>query len=262
MVNATIRPMQVEDLPAVYRLGLECDHVLDKPYNYWTVREVAEHLETEPGLCFVADGEDQIVGFVLGAESYEVLEDTGHLEWVAVAPSARGRGIATDLIAVIVEELRRRGRPRSSPTSPVQTPRRQRSSAAPASRRASPSRSLRAAWTDARMGCRGQSTSGDGDAGPTRHPPSSGSTSAMSAARSGRAPMRWDAGRRWASCWGEPVVRRSSRARAGVRGSAPAARRMPCRQASAPTTMGLALEVPLKRSEYQASSSSPPWRSP
>ena len=31
----------------------------------------------------------------LGAESYEILEDTGHLEWVAVAPEHRRDGLAT-----------------------------------------------------------------------------------------------------------------------------------------------------------------------
>ena len=95
MVNAALRPMTVEDLPAVYRLGLLCYDVLDKPYNYWTVNEVADHLENEPGLCFVADHDGEVVGFALAAESYEVLEDTGHLEWIAVAPGHRGEGLAT-----------------------------------------------------------------------------------------------------------------------------------------------------------------------
>ena len=94
--------MTVEDLPAVYRLGLECYDVLDKPYNYWTVREVAEHVETEAG--------GEVVGFALGAETYEVLEDVGHLEWLAVAPSHRGAGLATRLIGAVVEALAARGR--------------------------------------------------------------------------------------------------------------------------------------------------------
>ena len=93
LVSAEIRPMRVEDLPAVYNLGLRCYHVLDKPYNYWSVREVADHFEGQPGLCFVAAEGDDVVGFVLGAESYEILEDTGHLEWVAVAPEHRRDGL-------------------------------------------------------------------------------------------------------------------------------------------------------------------------
>ena len=107
---ATIRPAQVEDLPAVYRLGLRCYEVLDKPYNYWSVREVADHFEQEPGLCFVAEEADVVVGFVLGAESYEILEDTGHLEWIAVAPEHRRSGLARRLIDTLLEALRARGR--------------------------------------------------------------------------------------------------------------------------------------------------------
>ena len=102
--------MQVEDLPAVYRLGLRCYDVLDKPYNYWSVREVADHFETETELCFVADDGGEVVGFALGAESYEILEDTGHLEWIAVAPEHRREGLAVRLIDTFVEALRARGR--------------------------------------------------------------------------------------------------------------------------------------------------------
>jgi ribosomal protein S18 acetylase RimI-like enzyme len=102
--------MQVEDLPAVYRLGTRCYDVLDKPYNYWSVREVADHFETETGLCFVADAGGEVVGFVLGAESYEILEDTGHLEWIAVAPEHRREGLAVRLIDTFLDALRGRGR--------------------------------------------------------------------------------------------------------------------------------------------------------
>jgi ribosomal protein S18 acetylase RimI-like enzyme len=109
-VSATIRRMELDDLPAVYRLGLRCWDVLDKPYNYWSIREVAEHLETEPELSFVAVDDGSVVGFVLGAESYEILDDTGHLEWVAVAPEHRGDGLGGGLIEAFVEALRLRGR--------------------------------------------------------------------------------------------------------------------------------------------------------
>jgi ribosomal protein S18 acetylase RimI-like enzyme len=107
---ATIRPAQVEDLPAVYRLGLRCYDVLDKPYNYWSVREVADHMEQESELCFVAEDDGVVVGFVLGAESYEILQDTGHLEWIAVAPEHRRGGLAVRLIETLLEALRARGR--------------------------------------------------------------------------------------------------------------------------------------------------------
>lgn len=109
-MSAAVRAMQVEDLPAVYRLGLRCYDVVDKPYNYWSVREVADHFETQTELCFVADDGGEVVGFALGAESFEIIEDTGHLEWIAVAPEHRREGLAVRLIDTFVEALRARGR--------------------------------------------------------------------------------------------------------------------------------------------------------
>jgi regulator of replication initiation timing len=49
----------------------------------WSLVEVAHHPQENPDLCFVAvDDSDQGVGFALGASTYEILADTGHLEWV------------------------------------------------------------------------------------------------------------------------------------------------------------------------------------
>ena len=111
-MSAAIRPMSVDDLPQVYKLGLRCYDVRDKPYNYWSVKEVAHHVEENPDLCYVAEHDGQIVGFVLGEESYEVLEDTGHLEWIAVAPEHRGQGLASRLIETLVGIFRELGKAR------------------------------------------------------------------------------------------------------------------------------------------------------
>ena len=104
-----IRQAEVEDVAAIYRLGETCYERTDKPYNYWTLREVADHLESAPGLCFVAEADGDVVGFVLAAPSYEVLEETGHLEWVAVAPDQRRTGLAKRLVEAVVDELRSLG---------------------------------------------------------------------------------------------------------------------------------------------------------
>jgi ribosomal protein S18 acetylase RimI-like enzyme len=109
-VTAAIRPMRIEDLPAVYRLGTRCYDLHDKPYNYWSVREVADHIEGSPHLCFVAEADGEVVGFALGAPSYEILENTGHLEWVAVDTEHRRDGLATQLIEAVVDALRAPGR--------------------------------------------------------------------------------------------------------------------------------------------------------
>jgi ribosomal protein S18 acetylase RimI-like enzyme len=94
--------MNVDDFTPVYKLGLRCYNVLDKPYNYWSIREVAAHLEGNPELCYVAEENGNVVGFVLGEESYQVLENTGHLEWIAVAPEYRRQGVATRLVEHIM----------------------------------------------------------------------------------------------------------------------------------------------------------------
>jgi ribosomal protein S18 acetylase RimI-like enzyme len=110
--GASIRPMRVGDFTQVYELGLLCYDVLDKPYNYWSIREVADHLEGNPGLCFVAEADGQIVGFALADETFELIEDTGHLEWVAVAPEFRKRGVASRLITTAADALRAAGKVR------------------------------------------------------------------------------------------------------------------------------------------------------
>ncbi len=107
---ATIRKMKIEDFASVYNLGLRCYHVEDKPYNYWSIREVADHLEGHPDLCFVADDNGQIAGFVLGADSYELLTNTGHLEWIAVAPEYRRQGLASQLMETMVKAYREMGK--------------------------------------------------------------------------------------------------------------------------------------------------------
>jgi ribosomal protein S18 acetylase RimI-like enzyme len=111
-MSIVIRPMNVDDFAQVYKLGLQCYDVQDKPYNYWSIREVADHLETHPKLCFVAEANGRVVGFVLGAAKYEILEDTGHLEWVAVASDYRRKGLASRLVTTMVDAFTALGKAR------------------------------------------------------------------------------------------------------------------------------------------------------
>jgi len=109
----TIRPMSVDDFVQVYKLSLRCYDVQDKPYNYWSIREVAHHLEVNPCLCYVAEDDNgQVVGFALGEENFEILENTGHLEWAAVAPEYRRQGLATRLMETLVQVYQKLGKAR------------------------------------------------------------------------------------------------------------------------------------------------------
>ena len=105
-----IRPMSVDDFAQVYKLGLRCYNVRDKRYSYGSIAEVAHHLESNPHLCYVADDGGQVIGFGLGEEQYETLENTGHLEWLAVAPEYRRQGVALRLIDELVRVFRELGR--------------------------------------------------------------------------------------------------------------------------------------------------------
>jgi ribosomal protein S18 acetylase RimI-like enzyme len=109
-MEATIRPMEVRDFAAVYELGARSYKVTDKPYNYWSIREVADHLERNPGLCLVAEADGHVVGFILGDESFEIIEDTAHLEWIAVDERYRRHGIAQRLLAEAVAAVERLGK--------------------------------------------------------------------------------------------------------------------------------------------------------
>jgi ribosomal protein S18 acetylase RimI-like enzyme len=109
-METTIRPMEVRDFAAVYELGARSYDVTDKPYNYWSIREVADHLEGNPSLCFVAEADGHVVGFLLGEESFEVIADTAHLEWLAVDEEYRRRGIAQQLLEEGVAAVSRLGK--------------------------------------------------------------------------------------------------------------------------------------------------------
>jgi len=110
----TIRPMSIDDFAPAYKLGLRCYDVQDRPsYSYWTIREVAHHLETSPHLCYVAEDDNrQVVGFALGEEDFVMLENTGYLEWVAVAPEYRRQGIASQLVETLLRVYQRLGKSR------------------------------------------------------------------------------------------------------------------------------------------------------
>lgn len=111
-MQPVIRPMRVSDFGAVYELGVRCYRVTDKPYNYWSIREVADHLQGSPDLCLVAEDDGNVVGFGLGASTFEIIDDTAHLEWIAVAPDYRRRGLGGQLLQSLVEVARRLGRTR------------------------------------------------------------------------------------------------------------------------------------------------------
>jgi ribosomal protein S18 acetylase RimI-like enzyme len=102
-----IRPFQPSDEPAVVALWEACG--LTRPWND-PRKDIARKLEVQAELFLVGALEERVIASVMAG--YE-----GHRGWVnylAVAPAARGRGYARRLMQRVEEELRRRGCPKLS----------------------------------------------------------------------------------------------------------------------------------------------------
>ncbi|MDH5404613.1 MAG: GNAT family N-acetyltransferase [Candidatus Heimdallarchaeota archaeon] len=109
----TIRSMDLEDTVEVYKLGKVAfiDENKDKEsfaYSYWSLSAVVNFVENYIDLTFVAEDNDEIVGFVLGHPTYEKME-LGYLEWVAVKSTHRKLGVAIKLIDAIQQAFVARG---------------------------------------------------------------------------------------------------------------------------------------------------------
>ncbi|MBF4997615.1 GNAT family N-acetyltransferase [Nocardia sp. BSTN01] len=107
--DAVLVPMGLGHLRQVLDLGHEVFDTDVKPYTSWSLTSVAEHLDSADNACWVALDSDRVVGFVLGSMEFELRDDWGYLEWVAVAPDMQGRGLARRLVDICSEALFARG---------------------------------------------------------------------------------------------------------------------------------------------------------
>ena len=116
MTDVAIRPMQPGDVPVVERLSAEGFHELDvRTYQRdwpepslrspdraraWEAR-TRHFLGTDPGGCWVAEGDDGIVGFATSVNR--------ELMWIlasyAVRPHLQGKGIGSQLLAAYSRQL-------------------------------------------------------------------------------------------------------------------------------------------------------------
>ncbi len=107
--DVAIVPMGLGHLRQVLDLGHEVFDTTTKPYTSWSLTSVAEHLDSADEACWVALDSDRVVGFVLGSMEFELRDDWGYLEWIAVAPDMQGRGLARRLVDICSEALFARG---------------------------------------------------------------------------------------------------------------------------------------------------------
>lgn len=109
----TIREMTLEDLPAVYALGESVFTADQWPslYRTWDEYEAVRMFSSDGEFCFVADREDEVVGFALGSliDKRNSAWSYGYLVWIAVAPALKRSGVATRLIDTLTEEFLRAG---------------------------------------------------------------------------------------------------------------------------------------------------------
>lgn len=98
-----IRPMTVTDFDAVRTLWASCEGVglndADRP------EALGAYLERNPGMSFVAQRDDAIVGAVLCGHDGR----RGYLNHLAVSPAYRHQGLARDLVDNCLAALQKAG---------------------------------------------------------------------------------------------------------------------------------------------------------
>ncbi len=110
-VGIVIRKMEIEDIPAVFKLGVTA-YIKEKgsekayAYSYWTLTGLSKIIEEYPELSLVATFRKKVIGFAIGHPSYEHLTDVGYFEWIAVDKSYRGKGYAQELAKALIDIYR------------------------------------------------------------------------------------------------------------------------------------------------------------
>jgi ribosomal protein S18 acetylase RimI-like enzyme len=97
-----IRNLNVDDVNPVYKLGCS---IFDWPTEQilWNEQIVRWYYEQSKAVCFVAEKESLIIGFILCFAT----QSKGRVEWVAVNGMFQKQGVATELLrrALIVFKL-------------------------------------------------------------------------------------------------------------------------------------------------------------
>jgi ribosomal protein S18 acetylase RimI-like enzyme len=97
----SVRQMEIDDLAAVFHLGERLFTAREAPnlYRTWDEYEVISLFQSDDELCFVAEMEEHIVGFLLGTtvtKSHSAWK-YGYLVWLGIDPGYHGQGIASKL---------------------------------------------------------------------------------------------------------------------------------------------------------------------
>lgn len=99
--SVSLRTMGIDDLAQVFHLGERLFTAEEVPnlYRTWDEYEVVGLFQTDSPFCLVADCEDKVVGFALGAtvEKPRSAWKYGHLIWLGVEPDMQAHGVGKKL---------------------------------------------------------------------------------------------------------------------------------------------------------------------
>ncbi len=112
--KVTIRQMDIDDIPSVYRLGEKYFTSEDFPtlYRTWDPYEVTEYFTTDPNYCLVAEVKETIVGFVLGTtveKERTAWRKYGYLAWILIDEEFQGIHIGKRLYRELEKRWRNDG---------------------------------------------------------------------------------------------------------------------------------------------------------
>ena len=99
--SLVVRQMEIDDLGEVFHLGEKLFTAREVPnlYRTWDEYEVVSLFQSDPEVCLVAESDEEIVGFILGAtiEKTQSAWKYGHLVWLGTEPEFQRQGIALKL---------------------------------------------------------------------------------------------------------------------------------------------------------------------
>jgi predicted N-acetyltransferase YhbS len=107
-VNVKIRPMEPEDISGI----LEVDRKISGKVRAITYRDlVREALGNQIDMSFVAEMDNQFVGFVMASLAYvrEQVSEACVIQIFGVDPQYQRQGIATQLIQTLLDKTRSKG---------------------------------------------------------------------------------------------------------------------------------------------------------
>ena len=97
------RQMDIEDYDRIVALWRDCDGVSLRDAD--SRAGIARYLRRNPGLSFVAEEDSEILGTIMAGHDGK----RGYIQHLAVSNSSRQQGIASNLVELCLQALKREG---------------------------------------------------------------------------------------------------------------------------------------------------------